>query len=146
MSLYSTPLNKYRPFIPTVNYNLKDEFGYIQKNLRRWAFTSSFWGPRVWYYMHNTAAYYVKHGPYTPVQIQALMDWMRKMYLILPCSKCKYWYNKYVLKAYNDYALREICSDAETFFTLIVDIHNAVNIKTSKPIVDRNVVYNYFVT
>jgi hypothetical protein len=140
--LFNTPINRYRPFIPIDgNNNVRTEIGEIQRKLVRWSKVSDYWGPRVWYYIHNTAATYVRIGAYTEKQTNALYEWLREIPRILPCRKCRYWYRKYVL---NKLDLRKICSDPITFFDTMIDIHNRVNTKLNKEIIQKNIVYTYF--
>lgn len=142
--LFEKPINRYPPFIPSKNEtnNIRAELGTIQKYLIRWSKASDYWGPRVWYYLHNTAAHYLKKGTYTPTQVDALCEWLLQIPRILPCRQCRYWYRKYVV---NKLDIRAVCSDSQLFFNTIVDIHNRVNTKLGKPIVSRDVVYMYFV-
>ena len=122
--------------------NIRSEMGVLQKELYRWKSSSAYWGPRVWYYLHYTAAYYIRtREGYTPNQINGLYEWLHGIPLIIPCRKCKYWYSKYVLRTPN---LRDICVDSKLFFDFIIDIHNRVNKKMGKNIVEREIVYNYF--
>ena len=124
--LFNNSINLYIPFRPGGEQTAQTDIGYIQHQLLRWSGKSEYWGPRVWYYMHNTASYYVKHGPYTREHVQQLVDWLMNLPRLLPCKKCKYWYRKYVLRKYNLYT---ICSDKTAFFDFMIDIHNQVNTK-----------------
>ena len=124
-------MNRIRPFIPTEDIEcVIQEIGNVQKLLMRWARSKEHWGPRLWYYIHNTCAYYVRHGPYTPNQIECMVEWVKQIILIIPCRRCKYWYRKYVLTL----DINTACNDANTLFDFMVDIHNKINTKLGKPV------------
>ena len=134
-------INRYPPFRPVDGENnIRAELGNIQKKLYRWASRNEYWGPRVWYYLHNTAAYYARNGPYSKKQIDALVEWMKMMHILIACKKCKYWYKKYILPQ----DLYSICSDSRLFFRFLIDVHNQVNRKLNKPITDYEIVEKYF--
>jgi hypothetical protein len=134
-------MNRYPPYNPDIP--VQREIGEMQKRLARWRHVREEWGPRVWYYIHATAARYVKTGVYTDTQIDNLVEWVRALPMIIPCRVCKYGFIKYVLSEPYD-ALRERCSDSRVFFEWMVDVHNRVNQKLNKKIIEYIIVYNYF--
>lgn len=130
-------INRMPAFIPkddpNIHYNVRDEIGRVQKRLLHWVYVSNFWGPRLWYYMHRTAAEYKKTGVYTGNQIQSLVQWLTDVPLVLPCQKCKYWYRKYIIRE-DQNRFYTICSDPSLFFDYVLDMHNRINFKLNKPI------------
>jgi hypothetical protein len=104
--------------------------------------TPDVWGPHLWRYLHYcTANYPVKPDKQT---VQTMVNWIQTLYITLPCTKCKYHFNKYVEE--NKYRLYDICSSRENLFYFFVDIHNKVNKRNGKGMIsyeDAKRMYNY---
>lgn len=137
MSLFTNPyIHKYRPFNP--NLSPRDDIGVIEKRISRYT-TRETWGPRVWYYIHNTTAHYVLHPEkYTPDQ---MYDWVWLVERLVKCIGCQ---NGYVRTLRRTTDLYTICSIPSELFEFMVRFHNHVNTKLQKPVVLLENVQAYF--
>ncbi len=94
-----------------------------------WKKDPKIWGPHLWAYLHYSAANYPEHP--TESEIQEMIHWLCSLPVTIPCVNCSKHYRKYIedTKPY----LYNICSNKESLFNFLVDIHNKVNIRNGKP-------------
>ena len=90
------------------------------------------WGPHLWFYLHNCSANY----PMNPDQEtkEAMISYLLSLGYTIPCKECSIHYKR-MIDSYK-YKLPEICSSRERLFNFIVDLHNQVNVRTNKPIMN----------
>lgn len=100
------------------------------------------WGPHLWYYLHNCSANY-PINPDTETK-NAMINYLLSLGYTIPCNECGSHY-KQMINSYKD-KLPEICSTRESLFNFIVHLHNKVNERKNKPIMDienARKMYNY---
>lgn len=103
----------------------------IQEHIFRMAQTlkhdKTQWGPRVWYYLHSTAAYYVQQNITNFPDFTS--QWLDEVVWLIPCSECK---RHYV----NALALQnrlELSQDPNALFMFFFNLHNEINRQLQKP-------------
>jgi len=89
----------------------------------------SLWGPKAWYFLHTSAAFYPMNP--TKAQQQAMKESIKTLPVLLPCKKCTHECEIFVNNYIDD--LDDICSTNDKLFRFFVDLHNAVNQRTGKP-------------
>lgn len=98
------------------------------------------WGPSLWYYLH-TAAYNYPSQP-THQEVKSMKNWLKCLHVTIPCKNCSQHYKKYIDKY--DKHLEDICKSRTRLFEFFVDIHNQVNQRNGKPIVDYDKAYQMY--
>ena len=87
------------------------------------------WGSNLWRYMHYAAINYPKNP--TNDQIQEMENWLCSLAGTIPCKNCSKHYRGYIEKSKP--RLHDICSNKDSLFNFLVDLHNKVNVRTGKP-------------
>ena len=85
------------------------------------------WGPNIWYTLHIISLYY----PTNPTEFQkrAYHDFFINLKEVLPCSKCKDHYTKYV----SEYPITPHLDSKKNVIKWLIDVHNFVNLSLNKP-------------
>ena len=86
------------------------------------------WGEKIWYSLHNGAAYYPKDP--SPITIHKMKGFVKGIPFILPCDECRIHAINYIEE--RDYELDKICENRKNLFKFFVDMHNFVNLRTNK--------------
>lgn len=82
------------------------------------------WGPSLWRFLHATSFSFQP----TDVSRRQMLQFLRSLGPVLPCSKCREHYQVYI-----DARLDErVVQDVNTLSRWVVDLHNSVNKKTGK--------------
>ena len=96
-------------------------------------FPPAVWGPSFWKSMHYMAAAF----PVAPTDAEreAYFAWFASLRHVLPCPGCRVGYG--AITSQGPLKLtRRVVRDRMTLFAWTVGVHNAVNLKLGKPIVD----------
>lgn len=89
----------------------------------------SVWGPFLWSYLHIFSANYPIR-PCMQTQI-SMQQFLLHLGTTIPCEKCRLHYQQYI-ENHKEHMLY-ICSSRETLFSFLVELHNDVNRRSSKP-------------
>ena len=98
------------------------------------------WGNSLWTYMHYAAMNYPDHP--TEKDISEMINWLVTLPVTIPCNNCKGHYRGYIEKAKSQ--LHTACSDKDSLFKFLVDIHNKVNVRLGKPEVSYEDAYKLY--
>lgn len=90
------------------------------------------WGPHLWMYMHFAAANYPDNP--TEQDIKEMIEWLCSLPVTIPCDSCRKHFRRYIEKS--KHQLPYICKDKQKLFNFLVDIHNKVNERNQKPILN----------
>lgn len=85
------------------------------------------WGPRVWYYVHSTAAYYVEQNIINFGSITN--QWLTEIEWLLPCSECKQHY----IDALALQNREDLSQNPTLLFLFFFNFHNEINQLLQKP-------------
>ena len=90
------------------------------------------WGPSGWFFLHAVTFYYPNKP--TNIQKEDAIHFFESLRNLLPCEVCKNNYEKHL----EEHPIRENVGNRNELIQWLVDVHNAVNIETGKPILDIN--------
>jgi hypothetical protein len=96
----------------------------------KWKNDPKLWGPHLWAYLHYSAMNYPENP--SRKEIDEMINWLCSLPVTIPCDNCSKHYRGYIEKNKNN--LPVICSNKDTLFNFLVDIHNKVNERNGKPI------------
>lgn len=99
-------------------------------NPTAWSKDPKIWGPHLWSYLHYSA---LNYNP-TEEDAMKMKEWLKFLSITIPCKNCSNHYSAYLSK-YSDDQLYHICCDKDKLFNLLVDIHNAVNVRNNKKVI-----------
>ena len=98
------------------------------------------WGPHAWFFMHSVTLGY----PDKPTYQDKI--WMKQFFEsvghVLPCMKCRNNYREHINKLPLD---NSVLLSRENHVKWLIDIHNEVNIKNSKPVVTHESAIENFI-
>lgn len=85
------------------------------------------WGPNIWYALHTISLHYPKNP--TEFQKRSYHDFFINLKEVLPCSKCKDHYTKYV----TEHPITPYLDSKKNVIKWLIDVHNFVNVSLNKP-------------
>ena len=98
------------------------------------------WGPHAWFFMHSITLGY----PDKPTNEDKI--WMKQFFEsvghVLPCMKCRNNYREHMNKLPLD---NTVLLSRENLVKWLIDVHNEVNIKNSKPVVTHESAIESFI-
>lgn len=119
----SVPLTQILPYEQNTNQCK------IKRNIE-WSKDPAQWGPHLWMYMHYAAANYPMNP--TTRDIEEMCEWLCTLPVTIPCDSCRKHFKQYIERKKDQ--LPKICSNRHSLFKFLVDIHNKVNERNKKPV------------
>jgi len=97
-------------------------------------------GPPTWFFLHNGSIHY----PETPSNIykHRMKGFIEGLPIMIPCIICKSHLIAYIEK--NRYRLDDVVSTRYKLFDFFVELHNEVNERYNKPLIDIKDAYKIY--
>lgn len=92
----------------------------------------SVWGPSFWFVMHTVSLNYPEDPSY--IDRRTHYDFYYNIRNILPCEMCREHYRELV----KQYPIQPFLDSKSALVSWVVMIHNQVNKRLGKPMIDRN--------
>ena len=98
-------------------------------------FSPSCWGPSLWNFLHIMSMNYPLNPSAQDKRIY--QDFITSLGQVLPCKKCRENYNKNLTNIRYFDEDNDVYENRNTFSTFMFDLHNEVNRKLQKPILEE---------
>ena len=89
-------------------------------------------GPPLWFSLHNGAVFYPKQP--TIDDKTKMFNLLTSFSILIPCTDCKYHYKLFLSRTEKE--LRLALTDRDKLFEYTVRLHNYVNNRLNKPLMD----------
>ena len=100
---------------------------------------SKIWGPKIWYLLHHVSYNYNDSPSYNEKNIY--YKFFHYIPNIIPCNICREFYIKFIKK----YPIISYLENKNTLIDWEIILHNYVNFKLKKPILDRPVIDKLYI-
>ena len=123
-----------------INASFRGGAGYEETCMSYPAKLPEIFGPGVWWTLHTTASTY----PTNPDESKrkGCVAFVSSVPSMLPCQACR----QHLEEQLQSYDIPTACSDGEHLSRMWCEIHNAVNKRTNKPLLDCSIVREEYLT
>lgn len=87
------------------------------------------WGPHAWFFLHSITLAYPDNPSYGDKE--NVKTFFKSFYKVLPCPKCRIHYENHLERMP---ITNEIVESKQQLVQWLIDLHNAVNKSTNKPL------------
>lgn len=114
--------------------------GYEDKCLSYSAKLPQIFGPGIWWTLHTTASTYPTNPD--PETFKGCVAFVNSVPSMLPCKQCK----EHLREELSKRDVHAACSNAEDLSQMWCSIHNVVNKRNGKPLMDCNTIHEEYAT
>lgn len=124
----------------TISSTVNGGSGYEETCLAYSSHLPEVFGPPIWWMLHTTAATYPAAPE--PQQRAECTSFLRSLPSMIPCRHC----GNHLREELAQRDLDAACADSESLSQMWCKVHNAVNVRTGKPLMDCSVVVEEYAT